>query len=269
MPEEIFIRKKIGLILLGLVGWGLPCLGAESESVFRKERVVVSSHFLIHYEDAFAPPVVVSVLESLRAKLLLDLGAFSPKVTQEKTHVYLYKDPESYSRNTGMPSWAVAHVNVESRTVYATPSPQFQRVLAHELGHLYFTPFFTAKNVLPPLWLNEGVATLMEWDYGGEGDQERMTELLQERALPLVLFMATSYHDAGLNDGEAVGVWYTQAQSVTRYLMRGFSRAQFVTFCEGLRDGKTLDQSLRGAYGLAVPDGETLETLWRGSLGLQ
>ena len=71
---------------------------------------------------------------------------------------------------------------------------------------------------------------------------------------------------AGNGDGERVSLWYTQAQSVTRFLMRGFSRAQFVRFCDHLRQGRTLDASLNAAYGLTIPDATSLDRLWRESL---
>jgi hypothetical protein len=71
---------------------------------------------------------------------------------------------------------------------------------------------------------------------------------------------------AGVNDKEEVGLWYNQAQSVTRYLMRDFSQAQFVQMCDELRGGRSLAQSLRTAYGLSIPDEKTLERLWRENL---
>ncbi|MBK8574844.1 MAG: hypothetical protein IPN90_03880 [Elusimicrobia bacterium] len=145
-----------------------------------------------------------------------------------------------------------------------TRSQNFQRVLAHELGHLFFTQFFLAKSTAPPLWLNEGVATMMEWQYGLEGDQKAMDrQLLISGTIPMDQFLAFNYAHAGVADGEGVGLWYNQAQSLTRYLMRGFSQAQFLTFCEGLRAGRTLDESLRSAYGLTIPNVATLDRLWR------
>ena len=255
----------LGVFLSSLSLWAFG--GNEDISVFPESRVVRSSHFVLHYEDQMAPAGVLNTLEGLHAKLLLELGAFSPWAYRESIHVYLYRDGESYAAHTGMNAWTAAHINIMKKTVYGHSSADFQRILAHELGHLFFSQFFLAKSVGPPLWLNEGVATMMEWQYGLEGDQKAMDRhLLMSGTIPFVQFLAYNYAHAGAADGEGVGLWYNQAQSVTRYLMRRFSQAQFLTFCEALRAGRTLDESLRAAYGLAVPDTATLERLWRESL---
>lgn len=214
-----------------------------------------------------APAGVLNTLEGLHAKLLLDLGSFSPWAYREAIHVFLYRDGESYAAHTGMNAWTAAHVNILKKTVYGHSSVDFQRVLAHELGHLFFSQFFLAKSTAPPLWLNEGVATMMEWQYGLEGDQKAMDRyLLSSGVIPFDQFLAFNYAHAGAADGEGVGLWYNQAQSVTRYLMRGFSQTQFLKFCDELRAGHSLDDSLRAAYGLAIPNAATLERLWMESL---
>lgn len=255
----------IGLLLHPLSLWAFG--GNEDVSVFSEARIVRSSHFVLHYEDATAPAGVLNTLEGLHAKLLLDLGVFSPWAYQESIHVYLYRDGESYAAHTGMNPWTAAHINIMKKTVYGHSSADFQRILAHELGHLFFSQFFLAKSVAPPLWLNEGVATMMEWQYGLEGDQQAMDRHLRVMgSISFDQFLNYNYAHAGAAEGDSVGLWYNQAQSVTRYLMRRFSQAQFLTFCEALRAGRTLDESLRAAYGLAVPDTATLERLWRESL---
>jgi hypothetical protein len=250
--------------------WGKGVLalgGKEDTSVFSEARVVRSSHFVLHYEDQMAPAGILNTLEGLHAKLLLDLGVFSPWAYRESVHVYLYRDGESYAAHTGMNAWTAAHINILKKTVYGHSASDFQRILAHELGHLFFSQFFLVKSTAPPLWLNEGVATLMEWEYGLEGDQKAMDrQLLSSGTIPFDQFLAFNYAHAGAADGEGVGLWYNQAQSVTRYLMRGFSQAQFLKFCEELRGGHSLDEALRASYGLAVPEGKALERLWRESL---
>lgn len=238
--------------------------GKEDIRVFPESHAVRSTHFVLHYEDAMVPAGVLNTLEGLHAKLLLDLGAFSPWAYKESIHVYLYRDGESYAAHTGMNPWTAAHINILEKKVYGHASSNFQRVLAHELGHLFFSQYFLAKSTAPPLWLNEGVASLMEWQYGLESDQKGMDRaLLASGTIPFDQFLDFNYAHAGAGDGAEVGLWYNQAQSVTRYLMRGFFQAQFLTFCEGLRAGHTLNESLRGAYGLAIPNTAALERLWR------
>lgn len=166
-----------------------------------------------------------------------------------------------------MNPWTVAHVNVVEKTVYGHATSDFQRVLSHELGHLFFSQFFLAKSTAPPLWLNEGVATLMEWQYGLEADQKAMDrQIFEAGPIPFNIFLSFNYGLAGANDGEAVRLWYIQAESVTRYLMRGFSQGQFVKMCDELREGHPLSEALPAAYGLSIPNVAALERLWRESL---
>jgi hypothetical protein len=258
------MKKFLAMLGVALFGVGFSSGGQEDISVFVPEKVVRSTHFVLHYEDPMVPAGVLNTLEGLHAKLFLDLGTFSPWAYKEAIHVYLYQDGKSYAAHTGMNPWALAHINVQEKTVYGHAASDFQRVLAHELGHLFFSQFFIAKSTAPPLWLNEGVASLMEWQYGLERDQQALDRhLVMKGTIPFDQFLSYHYAHATAEDGESVGLWYIQAQSVTRYLMRGFSQAQFVQMCGALRAGKSLDESLREAYGLAIPNATTLERLWR------
>ncbi|MBK8870400.1 MAG: hypothetical protein KBD85_00640 [Elusimicrobia bacterium] len=237
--------------------------GNEDRSVFVDSRSVRSSHFVVRHEEPLAPAGVLNVLEGLHSKLLLDLGVFSPWAYHQPLTVYLYRDAESYHSRTGMAAYVKAHIRVQDKEVFGYMAPDFQRVMAHELGHLYFSQFFLAKSTHPPLWLNEGVATLMEWDYGLEGDRRALEHTLRNKGtIPFADFLAYSYQQAGPHDGERVGDWYNQAQSVTRLLVRGHGPRPFYTFCDGLRNGRLLDESLCSAYGLAIPDTTALERLW-------
>lgn len=241
--------------------------GNEDRSVFRDARSVRSSHFVVHHEEPLAPAGVLNVLEGLHGKLLLDLGVFSPWAYNQPLSVYLYRDAESYRSRGALAPYVKAHIRVMDKEVYGFMSPDFQRVMAHELGHLYFSQFFLAQSTAPPLWLNEGVASLMEWDYGLEGDRDAMDHFLRLKGtIPFNEFLAYSYQHAGPHDGEKVGLWYNQAQSVTRYLLRGHGPSSFYKFCDGLRQGRSLDDSLRTAYGMTIPDSAVLERLWRENL---
>ncbi len=264
-PSSDLNRISLLIVSLGVSVSLFAAPSPEDKSVFSDERRVDSTHFRLSHEVAFAPAGILNNLEGLHAKLLLDLGAFSPWASREPIDIFLYKDAASYAAHTGVHAWASAHYNPQFRSIFGYPSADLTRVLAHELGHLFFTSYFFEKKTVPPLWLNEGVATLMEWDYGLEGEEGAMDRNLSRAGTaPLETFMKSGY--SGMSDSREASLWYMQAQSVTRFLMRRFSRAQFFTFCEALRAKKTLDDSLRAAYGFAVPDTAALERLWKESL---
>lgn len=272
MKRRRVLQWGVALGLCSATSWSLGT--TEDLSVFGPERIVRSTHFRVHHEDPSVPAGVLNTLEGLHARLLLDLGPFCPWAQTDPIDVYIYKNAQSYAERTGMPRWSNAYIVAERRTIHAPPGEitsdgrsAFQRVMAHELGHLFFTQFFLQKSTTPPLWLNEGVASLMEWEYGLERESDDVDRLLREKTpLPLKDLFAYSYQHAGEGDGDRVGLWYLQVQSVTRFLMRRFSRDQFVRFCGELRRGESVDAALRSAYGLAFPNTDALERLWRDTL---
>ncbi|HMX42862.1 MAG TPA: hypothetical protein PKB12_04005 [Elusimicrobiota bacterium] len=244
--------------------------GPEDLGVFADAPPTSSTHFRLHHEDPFVPAGILNDLEGLHAKLLLDLGVFSPWAYSERIDVYLYKNAESYAEHAHMPAWSAAHIDFQNRKIYGYPSAELKRTLAHEMGHLFFMQYFVAQSATPPLWLNEGVAMLMEWDYGGDGDAgQRDRFLMKNRPPALTDFFKTTYQGAGNDQGRAVSLWYAQAGSVTRFLMRRFSKDQFVRFCAALREGKSVDEALPLAYGLAVSDAAALDRLWRESVNAE
>lgn len=239
----------------------------EDVSAFASDRPVLSAHFRLHHEGALAPAGVVYLLENLHARLSLDLGLFLAAAPSGVLDVYLYASSDSYRARAAPSPWAAAHIR--GRAIYGYESPAFQQTLAHELGHYFFDGYFLAKSTMPPLWLNEGVAQMMEWEYGMEKQSAAVDQwLAREGAIPFGEFFKFAYHDAPADDagGEAVTKWYRQAMSLTRYLMREFPPVLFLRFCEQLRAGRALDAALAAAYGAGLPDAAALERQWRASI---
>jgi hypothetical protein len=106
----------------------------------------------------------------------------------------------------------------------------------------------------------------MEWDYGLEAMVDDENRRLALMGAPLRTLFGAAYQHAGDSSPASVSLWYAQCGSVTRFLMRRFSTAQFARFCGALRDGRSMDESLRVGYDFAVPDVAALEKLWRESL---
>jgi hypothetical protein len=232
---------------------------------FDASRSVQSSHFILYHESAYAPVGILGTLEGLHAKLLLDLQPFAPG--QEKIKVFVYADGASYVAKTGIPAWSAAFANPETREIHCHEDPALQRILAHEMSHLLFMPYFKDA-ARPPAWLNEGLAKAMEYSYGQSEDTRHMNSAVFSRggAAPLSQLMSFDYHDDPASSPRAMSLWYEQSASVTGYLLRRFPQSQFVAFCDALRKGKSADEALKAAYGFQVPDTATLERLWRESL---
>lgn len=257
------------LLLAALVG--SPAFSTAAEDTlpagFSASRSVSSGHFLVHHETAFAPSGVVTTLEGHFAQIMLDLRDFAQWTGQKKIKVFVYADAASYAAKTGIPAWSAAHADVAAREIHCYESADLPRVLAHEMTHLLFTPYFSEKGAEPPAWLNEGVAKMMEWPYGQGADTGSMNRHVFSRgkAAPLRKMLDFDYHHDP-STADEVGLWYQQAASVTAYMTRRLPRTGFTAFCDALRQGKSEDESLKAAYGFQVPDVSTLERLWRESL---
>lgn len=253
-----------------LLASSAPLWGASTGTFpagFQEARFIETSHFRLYHESNFAPVGMTGLLEGLYATLSLELGDFATWNPGEKLRVFVYRDAASYVDKTGIPAWSAAFADPTSLQVHCYESAHLARIMAHEMAHLFLTPYFMEKGVTPPVWLNEGVAKMMEWNYGQGEETGHLNRTVFSRGLatPLPDMMTFDYHHGG-STSDGLSLWYQQSASVTAYLMRRFPRAQFVRFCSALREGKTTDQALQEAYGFQVPDVAALERLWRGSL---
>lgn len=256
------------VLLSMILSLALPLFAEDEVAVdgFPPDRVIQTTHFNIHHESPYAPVGITGLLEGLHAKLMLDLQEFAPWAQSARTEVFVYADADSYVRRTGIPAWSAAFAVPEKRQVHCYESSDLQRILAHEMAHLFFTPFFTEKEASPPAWLGEGVAKVMEFSYGQEAQTGHMNRhSFAQGAIPLEKLFAFDYHHQPATS-QSLSQWYEQSTSVTAYLMRRLSRPSFIRFCDALRNGKETSAALQAAYGFQVPDVAALDRLWRESL---
>lgn len=228
-------------------------------------RSVSSAHFTVYFDSAYPPAGVMNDLESLHAKLLLDLLNFAPWAQNKKIDVFIYKDAATYRSRTGVTQWAGGHVDVARRAIHMFSGPHFRRVMAHEMAHLFLQDFFKERDATPPAWLNEGLACLMEWDYGMETPQHMPASKRSRDAEPLESLFRFDYHHE-VRPSDAMADWYGQSYSVVRFMLRRFQPRPFFVFCQALRDGTSMDPALLRAYGLQMANTATLERLWKENL---
>ncbi|MCX5794294.1 MAG: hypothetical protein NTY77_02205 [Elusimicrobia bacterium] len=249
------------------LGAGTLAASAAEPPEFQR---VDSEHFTVYSEAFYPPEGLLNELEGLHAKVSLDLVLFSPWAKDAKIELYLYKSSDSYRAQPGVKPWTAAQVDLARRRISAFQSPDLRRILAHELGHLFFDDFFLAASSgsaagHAPRWLTEGVAVNMEWDYGLDQDRPFDPERAAKRMRPLPEFLAFDYQDDA-HEARSVSDWYIQAYSLVRFLMRRFPGGLFFDLCDGLRRGLPLEEALRRAYGTAFPDLTMLERRWREDL---
>ena len=223
----------------------------------------VTRHFNVYSEQYEASERFQELLETLHANLMLDLAPFSPWARAEKVSIFLFKSQETYRKVTGRPAWSGGASSVPKRKVYVYESEELPGILAHEMTHIYFDGFFL-EGTTNPLWLSEGMATLVQVERGLAAPnwlRDNLARLEGGDSFPIEAFVAVA-STSGWPD-EKVRLWYAQSYSLVRYLIRTQYRSSFYKFAAFLRDGRPMTEALYRAYGAPYTRLRALELAWR------
>ncbi|MBI4060458.1 MAG: hypothetical protein HY403_03425 [Elusimicrobia bacterium] len=222
-----------------------------------------SRHFTVFAEQYPASERFIELIESLHSNLMLDLAPFSPWASNERTTIFLFKNQDTYRRVTGRPAWSGGASSVGKRKLYVYESEELPGIVAHELTHIYFDGFFL-KGVPDPLWLSEGMATLVQVERGLSAPnwlRENLERLEAGEGFSIEKLAAVS-STAGWPDAK-VRLWYAQSYSLVRFLIRTQYRSSFYKFSAHLRDGRPAPEALYRAYGAPYTRLIALEHAWR------
>jgi len=222
-------------------------------------NVEKSNHFIVYYQDAPADYInrLVREAEYCYKNITEYLGfeRFDFWVWDKRCKIFLYPDAETYLSTTGVVSWSRGHVQIAKKEIstYIWQEALFDTILPHEMGHIIFREFVGYNKALP-LWLDEGVACMQEYE-----SKERLAT-----AKCLVnLKLYTHLEDLSkLKDPNVIipFIFYNESASIVDFLLRRFGRNKFVDFCRSMRDEPDWEQSLKGVYRFKNLD--ELEKLW-------
>ncbi|MBO7383750.1 MAG: hypothetical protein J6U07_03935 [Fibrobacter sp.] len=203
-----------------------------------------SMHFRVEFEGRPSRADVMEALAVLEVAYdsLTHLFDFRP---DNKMHLVLYQSAE-YQGMDNRPGWVGALFDGKLRVpVNMMKYPEIYRpILFHELTHA-FVRAMTRKNI--PLWLNEGIAQVVDASRNGEprpaGPEPSITALTEP-------FVKESRTDVAVKL-----YWYSQ-RMVEELLKRDpkSASADFSTFRDCIRDIRKLgvDESLRKYYGVTT-----------------
>lgn len=222
-----------------------------------------SRHFVIFAEQYPASERFIELVENLHSNLMLDLAPFTPWASSERTTVFLFKNQDTYRRVTGRPVWSGGASSVGKRKLYVYESEELPGIVAHELTHIYYDGFFL-DGTTDPLWLSEGMATLVQVERGLAAPnwlRENLERLEQGDGFPIEKLTSVT-STAGWPDAK-VRLWYAQSYSIVRFLIRTQYRSSFYKFSAHLRDGRPAPEALYRAYGAPYTRMIALEHAWR------
>lgn len=252
-------------------------------------RELSGDHFIIYYtgEKSFAKDVLRKS-EGYYRTIAVGLGypRYSGFWTWDnRVKVYIYPDHKSFLKASGQLEWShgMADYNKKLIMSYIWSEVFINSILPHEIAHLIFRDFvgFTGKI---PLWLDEGVAQWAEAakrremgkmaKIAYEEDQllsikDLMTLDIQKLKDVDKVYIRPTTTKTGkpatliMDANSLVNVFYLAAVSVINFLIDKYGSHRFAEFCRELRDGNSVDASLRRAYPNYLRDIDDLEKRWR------
>ncbi|MFA5160679.1 MAG: hypothetical protein WC421_00375 [Elusimicrobiales bacterium] len=213
-----------------------------------------SPHFRIFHKAGWLPAGLELELERIYGRMRFDMSLFAPWMEKQRTTVYIYPSRADYAAGEfAPPAWSRGLALYEKRAIAIYDDgdrDKLRGTVAHELAHLFFESFFQgtdSRTKLPPAWLDEGVAVMMEDAAGGSGQwNAALNRSLPERMKPLKTHVALQpgEHDPP----EAVEAWYLESFAMVKFLFSPARRLQFKGLCAEIRAGRTAESALWKNY---------------------
>lgn len=269
MHKKAALAQIILFLLFFLTAKATPLTAEDSWQELK------GTHFLIYSQQGVAPAFSQTVLlhaEQSYDRTVRYFGALPQKdfwIWDNRCKIYLYKSRQDYLDYSKQPEWS-GGFSIPSRRVIVSyqDAPHFlDAVLPHEMAHLIFREFVGFKNGQIPRWLDEGFAVLQEQNDQGRYSAAVIRAVRNGTAIPLRdLNQMTLLHEKKTQDAE---LFYSESQSMVRFLLEGRDASYFINFSRSLRDGVDFEEALLKNYKREFATLEELEAGWRESVSRQ
>lgn len=199
-----------------------------------------SAHFNMRYEGKKATPELREQILATLERHFEDLVSTLNVLPRDSIVVVLYTN-ETYFDVTQAPSWAGAINDGKLRIPISgltQVTPELSRVLKHELAHSFIAQ---ATGARCPVWLNEGIAQMME----------------PKSVSPYVRFLTQLFADGNqmpLRSLEGSFVGYGPAQASTAYIeslayvdyiRRTYGISRITDLMRDLNEGQSAEEALK------------------------
>jgi hypothetical protein len=224
-------------------------------------QVISGGNINLHYYDggqSFGQTLHDAAAQAL-VRLSSDVGISSDK----PVNTYIYANTNDLQASIlYAPSWVGGQAFPETNIVIIGISTDQldwgKSTEAHELTHVLVGHLTFSCLGFIPTWLNEGLAM-----YGQGGPEATQVTQFNQAKSSNQLLALSSLAGAFSDEANRANLSYTEAYSVTNYLIQTYGRDKMTALLISLRDGNTIDQALQSAYGF---DTNGLEDAWRASI---
>ena len=258
MKRYFAISAIVSLIFLGL--------GIKAAYLEESWKEVKGDHFIVYYaaQNAFAQEVLRKA-EQYYEQISGDLGyqRYSNFWQWEnRVKIYIYKTQEDFLKGTGRKEWSHGYANYTDKEIrsYEWKEGFLESLLPHEITHLIFRDYVGFSGEVP-IWLDEGVA---QWE---EPEKRKIVRSVMKyyikdgRWYSITDLTSTDIRNVDLT--QAVELFYVQAASIVDFLVSQFGAEVFIFFCRQLRDGKSMNETLRFAYPTEMRNVKEMEEKWK------
>jgi len=264
-------------------------LNISASSPAQQWQDVKGEHFIVYFtgEENFAKEVLRKA-EAYYVNIAVGLGY--PRYSEfwlwdKRVKIYIHPDHDSFIKATGQPKWSQGMADYIKKAIlsYAWSSDFIESLLPHEMAHLIFRDFVGFKGEVP-LWLDEGVAQWAE-----ETQRPRIKKLIlefydQDTLLTLKdmmklrlsevqeknrVYIRSTHMKTGepgvlfLSSESLINIFYLESASLVIFMIDSYGSDNFAHFCRQLRDGKSMDETLRFAYPASIFSIEEFDKRWR------